>query len=271
MDIQSSVGRRQGRNSQNRVTDQEIVQSLLNRIPVSQGGAGGSLGDPLVNGMCGDRLFEAIMRFQRHHIGNRADGHVDPHGPTITALNRLSEQASGNRPSIQALTALPIAPLRAPQTGPHFSDGGTPLNDPVSRRRAAWVHFNNDVRGALRNNPNLTLVMTYLSRLERAAGPNAPTVPAFTVFGNASVSGQRGFQNARALRRGEQLYTWDDPNVVLLAPPATGDACGSLFQFARQTAFVSLGTHHAQVTGSARNTVVGSGLRGHLGQLSGRR
>lgn len=277
MEILSSVGRRQGRNSQNRVADQQIVQSLLNQIPSSQGGASGSLNEQTVDGVCSDRLFEAIMRFQRTHLGARADGHIDPHGPTLRILNRLAEQSAHHRPSIQVLADVPISPLRSPQAGPALGDGGAILNDPVSRGRTAWNRFVNDVRDALRANPNSAMVMAYLTRVEQSAGANAPTIREWTAFGYASTTtGGFAMRNAHVLTRGTSISTNTDRNVVLLAPPSpAGSVGGRLIRLEQHTSFVLLGRNEFQATGH-RETASDTGLergelRNHLGRLAGRR
>ena len=63
--------RTDGRNCQNRKADQKTIMDLLNRIPASAGGAGGSLNEPIVDGICSDGLYRAILRFEeigRAHV-----------------------------------------------------------------------------------------------------------------------------------------------------------------------------------------------------------
>jgi len=86
----SSVGRRHGRDSRNRIADQKVVQDLLNRIPAGAGGAAGSLSERMVDGVCSDRLFLAIQTFQKRNLPQFADGHVDPGGRTFEAMDRLA-------------------------------------------------------------------------------------------------------------------------------------------------------------------------------------
>ncbi|HLK82767.1 MAG TPA: hypothetical protein VKT99_14910 [Xanthobacteraceae bacterium] len=92
MGLTSSVGRRHGRDSRNRIADQKIVQDLLNRIPASAGGAGGSLNERMVEGICSNKLHLAILNFQRKNLPPQlADGHVDPGGRTLDAMERMAK------------------------------------------------------------------------------------------------------------------------------------------------------------------------------------
>ncbi len=91
MGLISSVGRRQGRDSQNRVNDQKIVQDLLNKIPASAGGAEGSLNERMVEGICSNKLFLAILTFQKRNLPQSADGHIDPGGRSLDALERMAK------------------------------------------------------------------------------------------------------------------------------------------------------------------------------------
>lgn len=271
MDIQTSVGRRQGRNSQNRVIDQEIIQSLLNRIPVAQGGTAGTLHERMVDGICSDRLYEAILTFQRVYMGSRADGHIDPHGPTLASLNRLANATSLHQPAIQVLAATPVSP---PMAGQRLSDGGSPVNNEASRRQIAWNNFVNDTRDALRSNPNHSAVMAYLNNLERSAGPNAPGISNFVVFGNAYVNHYSGFHNARIMHRGDWVSSHNDSNIVLLTPPEQGDWGGGLIRLGRHAILMVPGRQAGHVVdalgSSADTTLMNGNLRNNLGRLAGR-
>ncbi|CCE07296.1 membrane hypothetical protein [Bradyrhizobium sp. STM 3843] len=90
MGIVSSVGRRHGRNSQNRVSDQRTVQELLNKIPARLGGAEGALNERMIEGICSDKLYLAILTFQKKTLPQVADGHVDPGSRTFTEMERLA-------------------------------------------------------------------------------------------------------------------------------------------------------------------------------------
>jgi hypothetical protein len=50
--ISASVGIHNGKQCYNVVSDQETVRRLLNQIPVSQGGANGTLSGPVMWGSC---------------------------------------------------------------------------------------------------------------------------------------------------------------------------------------------------------------------------
>jgi hypothetical protein len=65
--------------------DVEIVQSLLNNVPPTEGGPARPL---RVSGGCGQDTIDAIQRFQLHHFGwSGADGRVDPDHQTLAKLN----------------------------------------------------------------------------------------------------------------------------------------------------------------------------------------
>jgi hypothetical protein len=91
MGLTSSVGRRNGRHSRNRISDQKIVQDLLNRIPVSAGGAGGALNERMLEGICSNNLHQAILNFQKKNVPGVADGRVDPGGRTFESLERMAK------------------------------------------------------------------------------------------------------------------------------------------------------------------------------------
>src|SRR6266849_4875082 len=76
MGIVSSVGRRHGRDLRNRISDQKIIQDLLNKILASTGGAEGSLNERMVEGICSNNLYLAILNFQKTNLPQFADGHV---------------------------------------------------------------------------------------------------------------------------------------------------------------------------------------------------
>jgi len=80
-----------GRDSRNRVSDQKIVQDLLNRIPASAGGTEGLLNERMVEGICSNKLFLAILNFQKKNLPQFADGHVDPDSRSTEAMERLAK------------------------------------------------------------------------------------------------------------------------------------------------------------------------------------
>lgn len=83
MPLRGRVGRRArtGAHCQNWKSDQEIVIALLNRIPVADGGAGGSLNGRVVAGLASDGLYQAILRFQKQHFP-----HQRQHAETEVAI-----------------------------------------------------------------------------------------------------------------------------------------------------------------------------------------
>jgi hypothetical protein len=87
--IGASVGIHSGKQCYNVVSDQETVRRLLNEIPVSQGGAGGALADPIMWGVVSNSLYQAILKFQRHNKLS-VDGHIDPRGSAMDLMNRLT-------------------------------------------------------------------------------------------------------------------------------------------------------------------------------------
>jgi hypothetical protein len=91
MGLTSSIGRRHGRDSTNRISDQKIVQDLLNRIPVSVGGAGGTLNERMLEGVCSNNLYLAILNFQKRNVPKFADGHVDPGSATLDVMERMAK------------------------------------------------------------------------------------------------------------------------------------------------------------------------------------
>ena len=59
--------------------DQKTVIDLLNRIPDTDGGAGGTLSSEHVrSGICSDALYHAIQKFEDKHFHNQHSGFVDP-------------------------------------------------------------------------------------------------------------------------------------------------------------------------------------------------
>jgi hypothetical protein len=82
--ITASVGRLGGAN---RPGDVKTVQELLNRVPSAAGGPYPLLA---VDAVCGPRTVDAIQKFQVRQLGRgKADGRVDPIGPTLQKLNEL--------------------------------------------------------------------------------------------------------------------------------------------------------------------------------------
>lgn len=93
-----------GRGGRNMAADVKTIQSALNEVSPIDGGPAPKL---KVDGVVGPLTIAAIEKYQRRQIG-RADGRVDPDGPTIRALNGAS---SGNSPAQKA--AKPTPPPKA--------------------------------------------------------------------------------------------------------------------------------------------------------------
>jgi len=88
--INASVGKYGGgKQCYNFARDQQVVQDLLNRVPVTQGGAGGALTAPIADRVVSTVLHAAILNFQQaNHCS--VDGHVDPNEHTIRLMNLLA-------------------------------------------------------------------------------------------------------------------------------------------------------------------------------------
>lgn len=79
-----------GRGGVNLRSDVEIIQRLLNLVPLASGGPTPLLG---VDSLCGPKTCAAISRFQTVHFG-QADGRVDPGYRTLEILLALLEKLS---------------------------------------------------------------------------------------------------------------------------------------------------------------------------------
>jgi hypothetical protein len=88
-DIGASVGK-EGKNNE---PDVEEVQTLLDVVPVSAGGANPPID---IDGWCGNKTQAAILNFQRVQKFAVQDGRVDPGKTTIKRLNELA-QGPGTR------------------------------------------------------------------------------------------------------------------------------------------------------------------------------
>jgi len=89
--VWSAVGRQPALNAKR---DQEVLQTLLNRIPRSLGGAEGSLQESPQERTVSASLQAAIEAFQNLNVSPQfRDGRVDPNGPTILKLNQLADSS----------------------------------------------------------------------------------------------------------------------------------------------------------------------------------
>jgi peptidoglycan hydrolase-like protein with peptidoglycan-binding domain len=91
--VNGAVGIRNGVQCINYVVDQNTVMFLLNKVPSTAGGAllptGPTLFNPARAGFCEPSLSQAIKRFQQAN-GLKADGVVDPRGPTSARMRVLA-------------------------------------------------------------------------------------------------------------------------------------------------------------------------------------
>src|SRR5262245_47873117 len=108
MSLRGRVGRHTqagGRQCQNWPSDQETVIALLNRIPVSDGGAGGSVNGRIVSGLSSDALYRAIRLFEDRYFPGQRSGFVNPGGLMLQRMEELAAAAAS-------------APAPAPQKPP---------------------------------------------------------------------------------------------------------------------------------------------------------
>jgi hypothetical protein len=106
--MKARVGRHartDGRHCQNWADDQKTIMDLLNRIPASAGGAGGSISERIVGGICGDTLYGAILRFEDKHFGTQHSGYVDPGGKMLELMEKLAASPG----------SAPASPVAAPK------------------------------------------------------------------------------------------------------------------------------------------------------------
>jgi hypothetical protein len=92
-----------GRHCQNWPDDQKTVTALLNNIDFDAGGAGGSLGTKVVNGVCSAELYSAISRFEDKYFPGQRSGFVDPGGKML----QLMEKQPGPKVIIQSVKSVP--------------------------------------------------------------------------------------------------------------------------------------------------------------------
>ncbi len=113
MSLRGRVGRHThagGRQCQNWSEDQQTVIALLNRISVSDGGAGGSIAGRIVSGLSSDALYRAISQFEEKHFPGQRSGFVDPGGAMLWRMEELAARAAS------APATAPSAPQAAVET-----------------------------------------------------------------------------------------------------------------------------------------------------------
>jgi hypothetical protein len=204
--IQGSVG--QG--GRNRPEDVTLIQTMLNLVLPTQGGASPKL---VVDGIVGPKTIGAITRFQKQHFGaGGADGRIDPGKQTFNKLvslapagpdanfqgflpeqiKRLKEDVSRGQSMIDnAVSLLALAPvLRADVGGDNnvvkllafnfgidFSDKSNPINFAM---QSALLFQLQGRFAALRASLSATLPFV----LEPAPGPGSFAADAFVVGTN---------------------------------------------------------------------------------------
>ncbi len=83
-----------GKDARNAVADVKTVQSLLNRVPVQQGGPSVPL---KVDGLCYGKTLASIQSFQRKSCAfQNPDQRIDPGGPTWTRLSKYDAHETSN-------------------------------------------------------------------------------------------------------------------------------------------------------------------------------
>ena len=107
MSIKGRVGRHTmagGRQCQNWSADQQVVIDLLNRIPLAQGGAEGTLRGRIVSGISSDALYGAILVFEQPFFPGQHSGFVNPSGPMLRRMEQVATDAN------RQASPSPIAP-----------------------------------------------------------------------------------------------------------------------------------------------------------------
>ena len=94
MPLKGRVGRHAntGKQCQNWRDDQQTVIALLNRIPIADGGAEGTLKPPVVAGYAAEGLYTSILYYQKKQFPSAQTGYVDPSGPVLAKLQSLASQ-----------------------------------------------------------------------------------------------------------------------------------------------------------------------------------
>jgi hypothetical protein len=119
MPIRARVGRHTqagGRHCQNWADDQKTVIDLLNRIPVTNGGAGGALKPRVIAGIASAELYAAIVSFEKKHFPGQRLGFFEPGGAMFKKLEALGTPAPAPARSPPPRPAPPPPPA-PPKTG----------------------------------------------------------------------------------------------------------------------------------------------------------
>jgi hypothetical protein len=136
MPLQGRVGRhtRQGgRHCLNLPEDQRTVIALLNAIPVSGGGAGGSLTGKIIDGMASDALYRAITRFEDRYFPGQRNGFVDPAGGMLQLMQSVAAPKPVAVPPPAPAAPANVAPAMPKKTGTVFTPGDNHNHQPTGR------------------------------------------------------------------------------------------------------------------------------------------
>lgn len=146
MPLRARVGkhsRAAGRQCQNWSDDQKTVIDLLNRVPASSGGTGGSLQPRIVGGIVSDGVYAAILAFEAKYFPTQRLGFFEPNGPMLKKL--------------EALAATPPAPVVQPPP-PATPPPVAPTSGPIPRGLTAGEkHLLFPIFGATLDYPNQTV------------------------------------------------------------------------------------------------------------------
>ena len=121
MPIRARVGkhtRAGGRQCQNWADDQKTVVDLLNRIPATNGGAGGGLRPRIIAGIASAELYAAIVAFETKHFPGQRLGFFEPGGTMFRKLEVLGTPAPAPAPPAASPPPRAQAAPAAPTTGP---------------------------------------------------------------------------------------------------------------------------------------------------------
>lgn len=159
-----------GRGGVNKPNDVIVIQILLNRIPVDQGGPAPRL---IADGRIGPKTQAAIDRFQQHHkLGS--DGRIDPGGKMLAAIQRAvaSAIASSSAPEVLALPD-PGRPIEPGYGGRSIGIGELKPGDMIAT--ASGTRASNVIQWA--TNSKVSHIMLYLGEDELGSTRVADAAP----------------------------------------------------------------------------------------------
>ena len=197
--IYSTVGRLPALNT---VHDQQVLQTLLNRVQKSHGGAEGSLHEQFQDGQVAPALQAAIDTFQRSNVSmQNRDGRVAPNGETMQKLKLLAGtagpqqipwQPSGSAGTGGTATAVALADLTLPGV-PLYSQMAMGFPAAAAENACWWacIKMVRDTGGAMGDAPppemrNATKALDMLAieaiypRYQMYAAFPYPSPPTFT-------------------------------------------------------------------------------------------